>query len=391
MNREQFLQSHWQAYPTVSRRMQEFYDFGRVLAWGENSLDILAQGQKRSLLSSGVEKGVEFGAAIPLALLLPGDVVAVKKDGGPTYLLAPNLVGGDVIEDHSHHRHWSDFLAKIRQFFKDRDFWELDTPYLVTSPGVDHHIDFMSVTASHSGRQWTLPTSPEIELKKRLCAGADNIFEIKRCFRDDLESDRHHVEFTMLEWYRSFSDLEDLSVEVGELIQFLCPSSPALKISELPQIFEAKTGLALTPQTTLEQLIHLANELHISWDSSDDWNDVFFRIYMEKVEPDLGQQGPELVRYFPPTQASLAQLNQRGWCERFELYWRGVELGNAFLEVNDPRDNEKRFGQEEDLRKNKGRKTAPQDQAFFNALKRGLPPSAGIAVGLDRLFQAVQS
>lgn len=327
-----------------------------------------------------------WGVTVPPEALAVGDRVAFSESDQALFLLAPNLaqVPPDGIGSSLR---WSQFLDAIDCFFKERGFTHIKTPYLVQSPGVDHHIDFLSVTGTASQKKWTLPTSPEIHLKKSLCQGHQRIFEVKSCFRDDLPGPHHSVEFTMLEWYRAFRGLDAISEDVASLIEFLAPKAPKVKKTTMAELFEAHLGARLSPKTTRSELRAIAESHEIDSSADDDWNDLFFRLFIEKIEPFLGQHGPLIVRQFPPSQASLAQIDSEGWSARFEVYWKGVELANAFLEVNCPEENIRRFAAETEKRAGAGRAVADMDQDFFSSLQLGMPPAGGIAMGLDRLFK----
>lgn len=387
MDRKQFLAEVWKPYPVPKNKTKDWC-FGRVLAVEDLTIDLFENGDRRSISIADamtVEDSV-LGDSIPPALIRPGDWVACDAKHSKVWLLSPCLVPkpGPGQPDPLA---WSRFLNKVKSFFVERSYSEIHTPFLVTSPGVDHHIDFLQVTASRTGRSWTLPTSPEIHLKKALCQGLEQVFEIKKCFRDDLPGPQHSVEFTMLEWYQAFASLDELQHEVLDFLHFLKPNISRGSVRALASVFLEYTDCDLKPTTSAQELRHWAKDLHIETQADDDWNDLFFRIFMEKVEPHLGQESPVIISDFPRQQASLAQINHRGWAERFEVYWQGVELANAYQEVNDPEENRQRFVAESELRSRSHKVVAPLDQDFFSWLDAGMPPASGIALGLDRLFR----
>lgn len=394
MTREEFLSSHWKAYPAVLEKMPSCF-MGRVIRL--DSQEIVLKNQRETLRVTRVLQGKEdssqeFGSSIPVQYLLRGDVVAYDQAKQVFYLLSPCLSGKETSSQQDSWAvvAWSEFLEKITTFFKSRDFVEIRTPYLVASPGVDHHIDFLKVEATSTQRQWCLPTSPEIYLKKSLCRGFDRVFEIKHCFRDDLLGSHHRPEFLMMEWYRSYEGLGALKQDLQELVQLLATDEVCFTEATVAELFWQYAGFKLSPQTRLDELRDWAGQLNIDSHESDDWNDLFFRIFMDKIEPHLGQSGPLFVSQFPASQASLAQINAAGWSERFELYWQGVELANAYLEVNSPKINMERFQAEKRLRELSGKDLAPFDDQFFKYLEEGMPPASGIALGLDRLFMVLR-
>lgn len=378
MNREAFIANLWKPYPDAHSIGSELQCF-RI-----NHHDQLATA------SGEIVEDEKLGPSCPSEFLTINDWVAWCEERKVYFLLSPSL-GDRPATKERNPRLWSQYLNDVRQFFLNEKFDEIQTPYLVRSPGVDHHIDFFQVKASKSEREWTLPTSPEIHLKKHLCQGFENIFEIKNCFRDDLPGENHTAEFTMLEWYRSFAPLDSIAEDLNNLIQFLKPGTEKIKSMTVSQLFAEKLEVNLTPATTVNELKKWADQFEIDFARDDDWNDLFFRIFMEKIEPGLGANGPILLWYYPAQQASLAKISKDGWAQRFELYWKGVELANAYLEVNDPSENRLRFEEEAQKRLQSGVSRSPMDENFFHWMEFGMPPASGIALGLDRLFKIVNS
>ena len=162
----------------------------------------------------------------------------------------------------------------------------------------------------------------------------------------------------------------------------------SLSVSEA---FELYAGVKLTPETDRATLREWVIDLKIDCHESDDWNDLFFRIFMEKVEPELGQGEVTQIFNFPASQASLAQINNEGWAERFEIYWQGAELANAYKEVNDPQENRRRFQLENQKRQEKDVEVSPVDSEFLDSLERGMPPACGVALGLSRFYFQIQN
>ncbi len=386
MDRDDFLNNQWRPYPTADQFPVNSFS-GRIETLDEANLVMRGVMEMRTLVKKETcdRFHAQLGETIPWTCLRLGDWVLWDEAATALYLLSPCLVESKPEFDDRAAR-WSTFLRSTEAFFEKRNFTHLRTPFLVESPGVDHHIHFMEVRASHTERRWTLPTSPEIHLKKFLCQGYQQIFEIKNCFRDDLVGEWHRPEFTMLEWYRAFATLDDLVSDLEDLLQTLSGSPIKLVRKTLAQVFVEETGFVLTPATSKAEMSQWAQALQVEFRDDDDWNDLFFRIFMEKVEPGLGSEAPLVVECFPAQQASLAQISEEGWAQRFELYWKGVELANAYLEVNDPNENRRRFAKESELRRGANATVAPVDQSFYALLDSGMPPASGIALGLDRLY-----
>ncbi len=295
---------------------------------------------------------------------------------------------------------WMDFLKNLRHFFSAKGLLEISTPTLVACPGTEPFLDVFEVNHQplmNPGRghvRHYLPTSPELHLKKAMSSGYHNIFEIRNCFRQGEFSDRHQPEFTMLEWYRSFCSLENILQDVLDLISFIShrevPRS-GVDIVSMADVFQEILDFNLHPESSLEDLKGLAGKigLHPSVQDYLIWDDVFYQIFVEKIEPILEQRSqkkPLFLTKYPPSQAALARLTSDGWGDRFELYWKGMEIANAFHELNDPKIQAERFQHDLELKVASGREKVELDLDFLRALQAGMPPSAGIALGVERLF-----
>ncbi|MGZ5279762.1 MAG: amino acid--tRNA ligase-related protein, partial [Pseudobdellovibrionaceae bacterium] len=301
-------------------------------------------------------------------------------------LLAPALKEPRLLSSNAEiQRRWFDFLFQVRSFFAGKGFQEAQTPSLVRCPGTEPFLDVFSVGSFY------LPTSPEIHLKKMLAGGYEKIFEIRPCFRKGEISERHQPEFWMLEWYRSFVDLEQIIQDSLHLIQYLGGEVSGFQRKTMAQLFQEKLNFELTPKTSIQDLKILAEQIGLG-DAVRDfqiWDDVFYLIFIEKIEPFLDSEHPLIVEKYPPSQAALARLTPDGWGERFELYWKGFEIANAFHELNDPEIQRSRTAQDLALKKALEKEVPPLDEEFFDALLSGLPPSGGIALGLERLFMCL--
>jgi lysyl-tRNA synthetase class 2 len=302
-------------------------------------------------------------------------------------------------------------LAAIRRFFAERGFVEVETPALQVSPGLEPHLQAMAVTVRDpaGGRQQRfLHTSPEFAMKKLLTAGEPRIFQLARVFRDAERSATHHPEFTMLEWYRAGADYRALMDDCRDLL-IACAdaagcaalrwqgrdSEPRLpwQVLTVAEAFARHAGIDLLASApdpaapSFELLAAAATRAGIAPHAGDDWESLFFRIFLERIEPQLGVPAPTLLTDYPISMAALARPSPTDprVAERFELYVAGLELANAFSELTDAVTQRQRF--EADL----ARKQAlygeryPIDEDFLAALGAGFPESAGIALGIDRL------
>ncbi|MBW2073021.1 MAG: EF-P lysine aminoacylase GenX, partial [Deltaproteobacteria bacterium] len=304
-------------------------------------------------------------------------------------------------------------LALVRRFFASRGFVEWQTPRLVASPGIEVHLKgFETHYLDRKGgrKRCYLPTSPEFSLKKALCAGMDRIYEICRCFRNGGESGPlHQCEFTMIEWYRTYVDYEAIMRDVEELAYFL---EKSLRCSAADRFRGRRIDWTPPwPRTSLKELFlrHCSIDLgralkdlpyfrrqssrFLSQDATEQagFDDLFFQLFLSKIEPNLGLDKPEILYDYPAHMSALAATKpgEPAFAERCEVYVSGVELANGFTELNDPFEQRARF--EAALREKRalGYPEVPVDQQFLQELEYGMPPAAGIALGLERLLMAI--
>ena len=352
-------------------------------------ISLISHKERKLSLQGKGEWSVASGASFPLEILQPGDWIALQLQNSQIQeitLLSPALKEPKRLSSSPEiQRQWIDFLQKVRHFFAGKGFQEVQTPTLVTCPGTEPFLDLFSVGGAY------LPTSPELHLKKMLAGGYEQIFEIRPCFRKGEISERHQPEFWMLEWYRSFHDLEQILQDALHLIEFLGGDVSKFQRKSMAQLFQEKLGFTLTPQTTIEELKALADQVGLGETVRNYalWDDVFYLIFIEKIELDLDSTHPVIVEKYPPSQAALARLTEDGWGDRFELYWKGFEIANAFHELNDPVVQEQRSKEDLALKRALGKEIPPLDPDFYHALWSGMPPAGGIALGLERLFMSL--
>lgn len=292
----------------------------------------------------------------------------------------------------------------VQTFFESRDYLEVQTPLLVENPGMEAHIRPYTVSAYGSTSvEHFLPTSPENQMKRLLVSGLPRIFQMAQAFRFEPESSTHHPEFTLLEWYRRESDLFSLIQETFELLSFLhthlkVPSS-SLKISKEPRITTVNHLLEKEVATSLKDLLNintlksLLEKESIHFETQESWNDLFFRLWLNRIEPKLDTETPLFVTDYPACMAANAEtyIDHSGIevAKRFEVYWKGIELANAFQEVTDPEIQRARFVKEMTEREESYGPSFPKTpipENYLKSLKEGLPPVSGIALGIDRLI-----
>lgn len=277
----------------------------------------------------------------------------------------------------AHLRLRADLLRRLREFFRERGFLEVETPLAAAEAIPERHIRL----ARLAGDDRWLQASPEMHHKRLLCAGAGPIFEVTRSFRAGETGRRHRPEFTIAEWYRPGDDLAAAMDLTDELLRTLLAAPPAERTT-YRDAFEAALGL--DPHTA--PVDALAAALGDRVDTAPtDRDDLLNALLSFDVEPTLGADRPELLHHYPASQAALAATatDDRGAAvaERFELYWRGVELANGYHELTDPVELRRR------LEAARARGDAPpMPERLLGAMADpGLPPCAGVALGFDRL------
>ncbi len=285
-----------------------------------------------------------------------------------------------------------------RAFFDARGYTEVETPYAVPAPGEEVHLRALRTTIQSpdgTGRTLWLHTSPEFAMKRLLAAGAGPVFQLARVWRDGEGSARHAAEFTMLEWYCPGLDFHGLIEETMALLRAVLPpvvSSGGVRTSLA--IFERLTVAEAFFRHAGADVLGTAGDAHALARSAgaalradETWEDLFFRLLLERVEPHLGRAHPTVLTHWPTAQAALARRDPADprVALRFELFVCGMELANAFEELTDVAEQEARFTEDRARRHALYGPDWPMDEDFLAALRHGMPQSAGIALGFDRL------
>ena len=295
-------------------------------------------------------------------------------------------------------RRRSALTRAVRAFFEARSYQQVETPYAVPAPGEEVHVRPFATTRRHhdgtSEALW-LHTSPEFAMKRLLVAGAGPIFQLARVWRNNEGSDTHAPEFTMLEWYHPGAGLDDLITETHDLLRTVLPPTATCRgITTDLTMFERLTVAEAFRRYVGADLLGigenapaLAAAAGTSLRMDETWEDLFFRLLLERVEPNLGRAHPTFLTHWPAAQAALARRDPADprVAERFELFVCGMELANAFVELTDADEQRQRFEADRVRRHAFHGPDWPLDEDFLAALAFGMPPAAGIALGFDRL------
>jgi elongation factor P--(R)-beta-lysine ligase len=279
---------------------------------------------------------------------------------------------------------------QIRQFFEARQVLEVETPLLchatVTNPHIASFNTALSFTGNPELEPLFLQTSPEYAMKRLLAAGVGSIFQICKAFRNGEYGRYHNPEFTLLEWYRLGFTHHDLMSEVDALLETVLATPKADKISytELFEMF-----FSINPHTASQNLLKdIANRANLSLVGDhprDTWLDL---LMTHLLEPQLGLDRPIFVFDYPYTQAALARISTEEdyqVAERFELYYKGVELANGYHELCNSAELLCRFEANNMLRKQSLLPIVPIDNYLLEA-QASFPECAGVALGMDRLL-----
>ena len=281
-------------------------------------------------------------------------------------------------------------LKSLRQFFDCREFTEVQTPVLSRDSIIDRHLDPIEVEMQLPGEStatWYLQTSPEQSMKRLLSSGIGSIYQIGPVFRGNERGRIHNPEFTMAEWYDVGADLEGGLQLLDQLLMELLGTLSAKRI-RFEDAFRNATGLPLFDMDSNE-LGKWAVEQGLVGDErwSSDWDDWVNLIFSDRVQGTLGMEAPVLVTHFPASQAALARVCESDprTAERYEAFYRGVELANGYHELMDADQLESRSILANEQRLRDGKKPLPIQNRLLDAMRSGMPNSCGCALGFDRV------
>lgn len=312
-------------------------------------------------------------------------------------------------------RRRSELTARIRDFFRTRSYLEVETPILSPALIPENPIELFETSFFHDflgDRPLYLIPSPEVFMKKLIAAGSGDIYQLTKSFRNSEQiGSMHNPEFTLLEWYSMGADYRQSMNTTEELFSSLLDENtpeelrpPFLKMS-IHEIFLEKTGIDLLTTPTAASLAEAEEHAGIlprggTQDNAQDgaqdgtkgdtWEELYHRIFLSRVEPELPSGRPVILYDYPAQIPCLAKdIPGTPWKERWELYVNGIETANCYTEETDPRKVEA-FFRDETARKASSAKVVPDtDMDFVEIFRSGFPECSGVALGLDRLFMAL--
>lgn len=276
-------------------------------------------------------------------------------------------------------------IASIREFFNVRNYLEVETPIMAHYGITDVYLS--NIKAVFRNQAYCLQTSPEYHMKRLLAAGSGAIFQLARVFRDDELGRWHNPEFTLLEWYQLDIDHHALMQEMDALLQHVLHCKPLIKKTYRQAFLDACNVDPMNGSITdLKQTLQRFDLQNVLPENETDRDQYLFLLMSHVVERALAtENAPVAVYDFPPSQASLAQLND-GVAARFEVYYRGVELANGFNELTDASLQQERFNQDVVARRERNLPESQPDAYLLEAMRHGLPACSGVALGIDRLL-----
>ena len=281
-------------------------------------------------------------------------------------------------------------LQRARKFFDTRGILEVDTPVLSTSAVTDPHIESLSVESAMTPGLF-LHTSPEYKMKRLLAAGFGDIYQICKVFRDGERGQNHLAEFTLVEWYRLSFGLHEIMRDTIEFVAALLHRPSLASSAEFLSYEDAfQRTVNLSSRTVdiaeLATCVNADEQLkHAIGDNADAWLDL---VLAEKIVPEFADDKLTVLFHYPASQAALARIcsDDAVVADRFELFYGSLELANGFVELTDADEQLSRFERDRLARRENKATVHPVDQELIDALRAGLPPCAGVAVGFDRLL-----
>jgi lysyl-tRNA synthetase class 2 len=277
-------------------------------------------------------------------------------------------------------------LRDIRAFFYARDVLEVETPALSQAANTDSSIESFSVETSMGARY--LHTSAEYAMKRLLVAGSGDIYQICKVWREGEQGSHHNPEFTMLEWYRVEYSYQQLMQEVDALLKSILPAlRQETQFLTYREVFLEILGID-PHKTSHADLKSCIKQQSLNVEGKLSYSECLDVLMTHCIEPALQLNGLTFIYDYPAEQSALACLNEKNplLAERFEVYLGKLELGNGYQELTDPQANSDILRKDAQKRRQNGQRTVPIDSRFLQAIQQGMPRSAGVAIGLDRLL-----
>ena len=288
-------------------------------------------------------------------------------------------------------------IRATRQWLDQRGFLEVETPVLqplyggaLARPFVTHH--------NALDRDFYLRIATELYLKRLIVGGIDRVYELGKDFRNEGISQKHNPEFTMLEWYEAYADYEDAAERLEGLVAFVAQRvngttkverdgheidlAPPWRRQTLSEAVRERTGIDIVEHPSREAL---AAAMGSEADPKEGWGKLVDGLLSREVEPTLTQ--PTFILDYPVEMSPFAKRHreQEGMVERWEAFVGGMEIANAFTELNDPDEQRRRFEQQREEQRRGDEEAQPYDEVFIAALEQGMPPTGGAGLGIDRL------
>jgi lysyl-tRNA synthetase, class II len=288
-------------------------------------------------------------------------------------------------------------IAAVRRFLDAEGFVEVETPVLQPLYGGAAARPF---TTHHNAldRELYLRIATELYLKRLIVGGLERVYELGKDFRNEGLSPKHNPEFTMLEFYEAYADYRDIAERCEQLVAYVAKEiaydgpfsfSPPWRRETLAGAILDRTGLDILALHDRDALAAAMRERGLAAPDDDTWPQLVDELLSKHVEPTLEQ--PTFLFDYPVEMSPFAKRHRsaEGLVERFEAYVGGIEIANAFTELNDPDEQRRRFEQQRALAGAGDIEAQPYDEAFVQALEHGMPPTGGIGVGIDRLVMVL--